>query len=339
MKFFNNLINKSKGHVYIIAEACDNHMGSLDMAKALAVSAKKSGADAVKFQHHLVDEEMVRTDIMSDNFEETLDKFLDRNALSINDHVILKEYCDKIGITYLCTPFSYKAAEEINNLVPFFKIGSGEFQDYWFIDNLIKLKKPVIFSSGMCTIDEIKRWIKRYKKSFPDIALMNTISEYPPLFEDMNLNFIQKLINIVKCTVGHSDHTQTIFTSVIAVANGAKIIEKHLTISHDVSGPDKDVSLDGNEFKDLVTTLRKVSKTLGNNKTIQDNEIQIRKWAYRSVVFSKKLSSGHVISHNDIKTKRPGTGEILSVDYQKVIGKKLKVDVDANQFVLWNNFV
>ena len=168
---------------------------------------------------------------------------------------------------------------------------------------------------------------------------MNTISEYPPLFEDMNLNFIQKLKNIVKCTVGHSDHTQTIFTSVIAVANGAKIIEKHLTISHDVNGPDKDVSLDGNEFKDLVTTLRKVSKTLGDDKTIQDNELQIRKWAYRSVVFSKKLSSGHVISHDDIKTKRPGTGEILSVDYQKVIGKKLKVDVDANQFVLWNNFV
>ncbi len=333
------MLNKSSGNVYIIAEACDNHMGSLDMAKALADSAKNSGADAVKFQHHLVDEEMVRTDIMSDNFEETLDKFLDRNALSLKDHIILKEYCDKIGITYLCTPFSFKAAEEINNLVPFFKIGSGEFQDYWFIDNLIKLKKPVIFSSGMCNVDEIKMWIKRYSDSFPDIAVMNTISEYPPLFEDMNLNFIQKLKDIVKCTVGHSDHTQTIFTSVIAVANGARIIEKHLTISHDVSGPDKDVSLDGDEFKQLVTSLRKVSKTLGDNKTVQDNELQIRKWAYRSVVFSKQLNKGHVISSQDIKTKRPGTGEILSIDYQKVIGRKLNVNVELNQFASWNNFV
>lgn len=337
MKFFTNLVQKSKGSVYIIAEACDNHMGSLDIAKALAKSAKFAGADAVKFQHHLVDEEMLRTELMSDNFNETLDKFLDRNALSLEDHRLLKTFCDNIGITYLCTPFSFKAAEEINDLVPFFKIGSGEFQDFWYLDKLILLKKPIIFSSGMCTVSEIKNWVSRYKNKFVDFAIMNTISEYPPKMEDMNLNFIQKLKELTSNVVGHSDHTQSTFTSVIAVSNGAEIVEKHLTVSHLVDGPDSTVSLDPNEFKCLVDDLRLVNKTLGYEKKIQKKEEEIRAWAYRSIVFNMDLKKGSIITVDNIISKRPGVGEVSSSDYEKIIGKKLNIDVKKDDYLKWKN--
>jgi len=338
MNYFQKLVKNTPGNVFIIAEACDNHMGSLDMAKYLARAAKLSGADAVKFQHHLVDEEMIKNSVSSSNFSEPLYDFLKRNSLSLEDHIVLKKFCDDLDILYLCTPFSFQAAKEIHDLVPFFKIGSGEFQDFWFIDNLKLLNKPILFSCGMSTKDEILNWKLRYHDL--DFALLNTLSEYPPVLQDMNISFIEdlRLMFGPNVIIGHSDHTQTTWTSVLAVSKGAQIIEKHITLSHYIFGPDKDVSLDVNEFQLLVNEVKKVILTLGNNKILNENEKAIRNWAYRSVVYSKSLASGHVITSEDIKTKRPGNGEILSRDYESLIGKKLKMDVNFNCQVKKNDY-
>ena len=157
MSYFNELVNKTKGNVFMIAEACDNHMGSYEMAKALARGAKKAGCDAVKFQHHLPSEEMLRDAKMSDNFDEHLFDFLIQNALSIDDHKNLKNFCDEIGILYLCTPFSLPAAKEILDLVPFFKIGSGECNNYPLIELISSFKKPMIISTGMNKLENVKK--------------------------------------------------------------------------------------------------------------------------------------------------------------------------------------
>ena len=329
MNFFEDLVNNVNGGVYVIAEGCDNHMGSTIIAKALIDAALACGADAIKFQHHLVEEEMLVNDLSSDNFEEPLHNFLKINALSLSQHRELKEYCDQLNITYLCTPFSYEAAVQIYDLVPFFKIGSGEFQDYWFIDQLTKLNKPVIFSTGMCERLEIDTWLDRYSNLIEDYALLNCISEYPPKYEDLNIKFLDKLIDMSECIIGHSDHSPTIGSSVVAVSRGARIIEKHITLSHYISGPDAAVSLDPSEFKDMTGAVKLIRPTLGNNKILQDKEKAIRTWAYRSIVSVNDIRKGQVITLEDICTKRPGDG-IPSSRYETILGKTINKDIKGN---------
>lgn len=334
---FRDLVNSVEGGVYVIAEACDNHMGSLEMARALCRAAKYAEANAVKFQHHLPYEEMLRQGSMSDNFDEHLYDFLERNALSLEQHFELKNYCDEIGITYLCTPFSLMAAQEISDLVPFFKIGSGEFQDRWFIDGLKMIQKPVIFSSGMSSYSEVKENVEYLLQANFDFALLNCLSEYPPKFHDMNLKFITQLIDeFPGVVIGHSDHTQTTFTSVLAVSLGAQIIEKHITLSEMIHGPDKDVSLNPEQFKQLVRDLRLVNQTLGSEKIINADEVPVREWAYRSVVALKDIHPGTILDLSHICTKRPGTG-IPSKDYGSIVGKRATKHIAENTMIGWED--
>ena len=334
MSFFDELVTGAGG-VFVIAEACDNHMGSMEMARSLARAAKVAGADAVKFQHHLPDEEMLRSARMSDNFEEHLYDFLIENALSLAQHQDLKSYCDDIGITYLCTPFSYKAAVEVRDLVPFFKVGSGEFKDHWMIDQLVDLRLPVLFSTGMCSLDEVKSNVTYLKKLGVDFGLMNCLSEYPPRLSDMNLKVINDFIALFPgITIGHSDHTDDIFTSVSAVTLGAKIVEKHLTLSSLIHGPDRDVSLNPIEFARLVKSVKHVPETLGSEKTVHSKEKPVREWAYRSVVAATRIDKGAVITEEMLCTKRPGTG-IPSENYKDLIGQVAKDVIEKNTMVSW----
>ena len=153
----NKRIIGGKNPCFIIAEACDNHKGDIEVAKKMISEAKIAGADAIKFQHHLPEEEMLPDIPMSDNFEEPLFEFLKKFALTLDQHIDLKNYCDKENIIYMCTPFSLKAAREINNLVPLFKIGSGEMTDIPSLKAIAKLKKPMILSTGMSSFEEIDR--------------------------------------------------------------------------------------------------------------------------------------------------------------------------------------
>ena len=335
MSYFKRLISKTKGGVFIIAEACDNHMGSIEMAKALVRGAKKAGCDAVKFQHHIPSEEMLKNAKMTDNFDEHLFDFLTQNALTINEHYELKKFCDEINIMYLCTPFSLLAAREISHLVPFFKIGSGEFQDLWFIDHLKKMNKPLLLSTGMCSWDEIIE-SKKFLNDI-DYSLMNCLSEYPVNLEDLNLGVISKMIEeFPDIIIGHSDHSQTNFTSVIAVANGAKIIEKHITLSSYINGPDKDVSISIEQMKDLVFECKNVYKVSKNKKILNKLEKGVRNWAYRSVIATRDIKKDELITEDMICSKRPGDG-IPSKDYKKVIGLKAVKDIKKNVFFKWKD--
>ena len=315
----------------VIAEACDNHMGCMNTAIEMCNQAKLAGADVIKFQHHLADEEMLEDSPMSDNFEEPLYDFLKRNALSLDDHKKLSSHCDSIGITYLCTPFSYKAAMELMELdVPGFKIGSGEMTDIPSLIKIAELGKPMILSTGMSTLDEIDQTYNALKDKAKSLALMNCVSEYPPVYEDINLNVINVMQErYSKATIGHSDHTPDLYTCFAAVALGAKIIEKHVIIDKKTPGPDQSVSIDFMELKSLVDGIRKIELASGNEKSVHAKEEQIREWAFRSIVTIKDIKSGDIFSEDNLWTKRPGTG-IPSAKLPDVLGKVAKNSIKAN---------
>ncbi len=316
--------------IFFIAEACDNHLGDLDKAIRMCEMAKEAGANAVKFQHHLPDEEMLPDIPMSSNFDKPLYDFLKQNSLSLDEHKKLNSVCRDIDIEYMCTPFSWRAAEEINPLVKRFKIGSGELRDLPFITRVAQLNKPMIMSTGMCDLIEIHHTYNAIKGLVKDLTFLNCTSEYPPVLEDMNLGFIKTLkAEFPNCSVGHSDHTQLIETSLLAVAFGAKTIEKHVTLDPTINCPDKDVSITFEKFGQLVDQIQNLLPTLNSNKKINQREEQIRSWAYRSIVTTQDINKGETLSLDNIWTKRPGTG-IPAYKFNEYIGKKARVDIFSN---------
>ena len=249
--------------VIIIAEACDNHLGNLKTAKEMAFESKKAGADIIKFQHHLPDEEMLKDAPMSDNFDEPLYEFLLKYAFNIKQHLELKDFCKKIDIEYLCTPFSLAAAKELRDIgVNKFKIGSGEMTDIPTLDEISKFSKEMIVSTGMSSFDEIDRTYNLLSSKNIKLSLMNCTSEYPPTYDDINLGVIPKMIErYPKALIGHSDHTNEIYTSIAAVALGAKILEKHIILDKNQKGPDQLVSIDINQLKELTYSIRNIEKS------------------------------------------------------------------------------
>lgn len=325
--------------VYIIAEGCDNHMGDMDVAKDMCLKSKLAGADCIKFQHHLPDEEMLKDVPMSSNFDIPLYDFLKKYALTIDNHIELMDYCDDIGIQYLCTPFSLKAALELDEIgVCGFKIGSGEMTDIPSLTKIAELGKPMIISTGMCDLNEIKQTYDAILPINNKLAFTNCLSEYPPKYEDLNLNVIGRMKKMFpKAIIGHSDHTPDLYTSFAAVTLGATIIEKHVIIDKKISGPDQSVSIDFHDLYHLVDGIRKIEVSLGDTKKVHENELTIRQWAFRSIVSVKKIKKGEIITKDMIWSKRPGTG-IPSNKMDQIIGKVAKRNIDENVLLKWDDF-
>jgi sialic acid synthase SpsE len=316
----------------IIAEAADAHYGDLDRALAMVDAAKRSGADVIKFQHHIPDEEMLRDIPMSQNMAEPLYDFLVRNALHIDQHASLKSYCDDVGIRYLCTPFSLAAARELEEFVKpgWYKIGSGELTD---IPTLLMIRSwghPMIISTGMATVGEITATYNALASTQVPLVLMNCTSAYPPSYADVRLGFIEEMRNLYPlATIGHSDHTPTIDTAIAALALGCSMVEKHVTIDPALQGPDQSVSIDFNELSRLVEARDRLWEARGSVKEVLPSELEIRAWARRSLVYLNDFSAGHEIRPGDIWGKRPGTG-VPSSRLEEFIGRHLRHSVQRN---------
>ena len=324
-------INKTKisdKHTpYIIVEACVNHQGDFNTAKKMIFHAKKSGSQCIKFQHHIVDEEMIRDVPMSSNFKEPLDKVIEKTNFTLKQHLKLKKYCEKIKIDYLCTPFSIKAAEELNSIgVKAFKTGSGELTNLPFIDYLAKIGKPIILSTGMSFPDEIEESVKIIKKYKTPFAIMHCISAYPCPYEIMNLDNIVELQNKFKVPIGLSDHTPSIYNALGAVSLGASLIEKHFTFNKKLSGPDHKSSIDLPELKMLVKGCKANFLSRGKIKKIFKEEKEIVAWARESLVSRRRIKKGELISGAKVCTKRPtaNKNEIPASKYFKILRKKIR---------------
>lgn len=330
-----------EGHpVFVIAEGCDNHMGNLETAKEMCRMAKLAGADCIKFQHHLPDEEMLKDVPMTSNFDIPLYDFLQLHALTLDQHVELMNYCKEIGILYLCTPFSLKAAYELNEIgVSAFKIGSGEMTDIPTLRAIAKLGKPMIVSTGMCTMDEIKDTYDVLVDAGVEFAFTNCLSEYPPKYEDVNLGMIQKMKKAFpKAVIGHSDHTPDLYTCYAAVALGASIVEKHVILNKLTPGPDQSVSIDFADLHQLVDGIRKIESATGSEKVVHKDEAGIREWAFRSIVSLCDINAGETITQDMIWSKRPGTG-IPSKKMPEIIGRKAARDIPANVLLKWEDLI
>ncbi len=324
--------------VVTIAEVACQHGGAMANAKRLIDAAKESGADIVKFQLHVPEAEMVAGTIKF--WGGTMDDVLKKAQFgTYEEHKGLKEYCAKVGIQYLCTPFSIAAADILEKVgVDGYKTGSGELTNLPMMRHLAKKGKPMIVSTGMCTMDEIADTVKVLEQEGANFALTHCLSEYPPVYEDMHLGVIQKLKEKFGILVGSSDHSPEIYSAIVAVALGATIIEKHFTLP-DLNGPDDVVSLSPAQFKEMVRVIRGIEQATDSEKKLSEKELVTRAWAHHSVIAARDIKQGEILNSQNLVVKRPGTGipsKYLDMLYsEKLIGKKAAKDLAFNTILQW----
>jgi len=329
LKIGNKTISE-KNKTYIIAEAGINHDGKLKNALKLVDSAKKSGADAIKFQTFQAQD---LTSKKSKFFE-----IFKKLELSNDEFRKIKDYSDKREIEFLSTPFSLEAVDFLMELrVPAFKIASGDITNIPLIKYASSKKKPMIISTGMSEISEIKEAVKsiKYKKN-NKIAILHSISAYPSPLDDVNLTAIKSLQKSFKNIIGFSDNGNEPLVPIIASALGAKIIEKHFTLNKNLKGPDHVISANPFEFTEMVNSIRKMEKILGNGiKKCQPSELLNLVEARRSITAKRDILSKEKITNETISIKRPATG-IHPKFINKILGKTVKNRIKKDESVKWN---
>ena len=324
---------------YIIAEACINHQGEIEIAKKMVYVAHAMGCDAIKFQMHDLHDEMLKKTPQSDNFEEPLFETLEKTNLTKVEHEILIELCKNIGIQYLCTPFSPASADIVEELdVPAFKTGSGELTNIPLQRHIASKNRPMIVSTGMAVDEEIDDTVNALKTAGANFALTHCVSAYPTPYNRVNLGNIPRYREKYGVPVGLSDHTVSIYTSIGAVSLGACIIEKHFTLDRSWHGPDHKSSLEPYDLGELVKGCRAVFEAGGNEREIFPEEQQIVAWARESVVSTNKIKAGMTISSDLVSVKRPspGPGAIPAKHLEEVIGQIALTDIEADRQILWS---
>ncbi|MBF0103973.1 MAG: N-acetylneuraminate synthase family protein [Deltaproteobacteria bacterium] len=318
---------------FIIAEAGINHDGDFGKAIQLVDTAKKCGADCVKFQYHITEAELVKSDIKPGYLsKETLWDITKHIEFSPEEHKRIKEHCDQSGIIFLSTPFSKEAADHLYAMdVPAFKIGSGECNNLPLLEHIARMSRPMILSTGMNDIASIKSAVEVIQKHNCPLMLMHCTSIYPTPYEKVRLGGIKELQETFDLPVGLSDHTLSIYTCLAAVALGACVLEKHFTVSADWPGPDIAFSITPDTLSELVTGSRAVFTALGGNKTVLSEEQPVKTFAFASVVAIKDIKAGDLFDTNNIWVKKPGTGAIPAKDFYKVIGNPARIDIKKDQ--------
>lgn len=322
---------------FIIAEIGINHGGDEEIALAMVDAAAKVGCECVKFQTHIVEEEMVRNSIIPANANETIWEIIRRCSLSKESEKRIKKYAEEKGMIFLSTPFSKKAADQLNELgVKAFKIGSGECNNYPLVEHIAQMKKPVILSTGMNNITSISKAVDILRKHNTPFALLHCTSMYPTPYNHVRLGALTQLQDeFSDAVVGLSDHTTTNYTSFGAIALGASILERHFTHDESIPGPDIPISMTPQSLKDLIEGANAIYQARGGEKTILAEEQPTIDFAYSSVVAITNISKGELLSKKNIWVKRPGTGEIRAEKYYDLLGRKSKEDIKKGTLLKW----
>ncbi|KEH98043.1 N-acetylneuraminate synthase [Clostridium massiliodielmoense] len=337
--------NKNGDHkCFIIAEAGVNHNGDIILAKKLVDKAIYAGVDAVKFQTFKTEKLVTRYASMAkyqkDNIgtEDTQFNMLKKLELSYDEFIELKNYCDEKGILFMSTPFDFESAKFLNDIgVEIFKIGSTDLTNIPLLQYVAKFKKPIILSSGMATLGEVEEAVMALRHNgISDIAVLHCTSNYPAKIESVNLNAMNTIKNSFNVIGGYSDHTEGITIPIAASALGADIIEKHFTLDKNMEGPDHKASLNPEELKCMVSEIRKVNIALGSGiKTFTNSEIDTIKVARKSIVASKNIKKGEIITEKHLDYKRPGTG-LAPKYYKDIIGKRASIDIETDMQITFD---
>ena len=326
------------GHpCFVIAEAGINHNGDATIAAELVEAAAAAGADAIKFQTHFPEHEMLKGGATAAYVGESLFDLLTRTALSKEAHVQMRDLASRKGIVFLSTPFSREAADFLESIgVPAYKTGSGELTNIPLQRPIARKGKPMIVSTGMSTPDEIDATVRALREEHAQFALMHCTSTYPTPYEHVQLGCVAGLQEKYGVPVGFSDHTLGTAVSVAAVASGANLFEKHFTSSRSLPGPDQQGSMEPKELAALVKDIRAIEKSLGATKKIQPGEQDVRNMALHSVVTIRDVAAGATIGSDDVWVKRPGTG-IPARQLGDVIGKTAKRAMTRDSLVRWED--
>ena len=329
------------GRVLIIAEAGVNHNGSIELAKRLADEAKLAGADIVKFQtakpENLVSKSARMAEYQKENTgkDESQYAMLKRLMLPFEAYDEILDYCNKIGIMPLSTPFDIESIDYLNKKdMPFWKIPSGEITNLPYLIAIARTGKRVVMSTGMANLDEVKaagNVLKKYGSG--DVTVLQCNTQYPTPYSDVNLNAMITMKNELGLPVGYSDHTKGIEIPIAAVAMGATIIEKHFTLDRNMEGPDHKASLEPDELKLMVESIRNVEAALGDGiKETSDSERGNIAIVRKSIVAKCDIKRGDIFTEENITTKRPGTG-ISPMKWFEVLGKKAIRNFDEDELI------
>ena len=327
---------------FIIAEACINHEGKYEIAERMVYIAHAMGADAIKFQIHILENEMLREAPQSANFEQPLYDTLQKTNLTVDAHRRLKRLCEQLGILYLCTPFSRKGADILEDLgVVAYKIGSGELTNLPLQEHIAVKGKPMIVSTGMCTVEEVQETVDAITRIGAPLILTHCVSAYPTPYHIVNLGMVPRYADLFQVPVGLSDHSRGIYTALGAVALGACVIEKHFTLDKMRGGPDNPVSIEPFELGELVKGAAAVFQALGAERKIFKEEEEIVAWARESVVTERPIKKGTRITDEMVWVKRPspGPGVVPAKGLKQVIGRITARDLPKDVQVRWEDLL
>lgn len=321
----------------VIAEIGINHEGSYDKAIQMVDDARRAGCECVKFQYHVIEDEMIPNDVVPGNAQESIWDIMKRCALSRDEEQRLKQYVDDCGLIYLSTPFSRAAANELEALkVSWYKIGSGECNNYPLIRHVARFGKPVVLSTGMNDIDSIRPAVDIFRAARVPFALLHCTSMYPTPYDRVRLGAIADLREAFpEAVLGLSDHSLGAYTCFAAIPLGAAILEKHFTSSFDWPGPDIPISVDPAQLADMVKGSQAIHSALGGSKKILAEEQPTIDFAYACVVTTRPIAAGETFSADNIWVKRPGTGEIKARDYERLFGTVATRNLPKNAQVTW----
>lgn len=326
----------------VIVEVGINHEGSLDVAVAMVDAAYKAGAEVIKHQTHVVEDEMTgkAREVIPGNATESIYDIMQRCALSEDDEVKLKDYVEAKGMCFISTPFSREAANRLARMdVPAFKVGSGECNNYPLVDHIAAFGKPVILSTGMNDINAVRRSVAILERRNVPYALLHTTNLYPTPAHLVRLGAMTALADAFpKAVVGLSDHTTDNYACMAAVALGASIVERHFTDRKDRRGPDIVNSMDPVALKELLIAGEQIFLMRGGSKNAVAEEQVTMDFAFATVVTTRPVAAGETLSSANLWVKRPGTGEIRAEHFEQILGSTSNRDLARDEHLCWSDF-
>ena len=340
--FSDFILNDKSNKTLLIAEIGINHNGNIDLAKKMVIAAKEAGADAVKIQSFKADlfcdlylEETKEVEEIAMGTQSSYNMYKNLE-LSLNEHIVLLDLAKEIDVVLFSSVFDEKTVSELETLGwPAYKISSGDITNKPLIKKVAKTKKTVLVSTGMSSLEEVHKVVSWSKDNGP-LVLMHCSSLYPPELSEINLNVLDTFKKELPCMIGYSDHSMNHLVSLGAVAKGARVLEKHFTLDHDLPGPDQQVSLDKKEFKKYVEEIRQMEIVLGaNEKYPFDRELGAQNSSRRSLRVAKDVKANTVLTEELVICLKPLKG-IIPEAINEVLGKRVKMDLKKHQPIAWD---
>ncbi len=326
----------------VIAEIGINHEGSLQIAKEMVDAAHRAGAEVVKHQTHIVADEMscAAKKVIPGNATVSIYEIMDRCSLNEADELTLKEYVEEKGMIFISTPFSRAAAERLKKFdIPAYKIGSGECNNYPLLEHIASFGKPIILSTGMNTIESVRKAVAIFDKHNIPVALLHTTNLYPTPIHLVRFGAMTQLHNAFPDKVfGLSDHTLNNNACLGAVALGASILERHFTDTMQRSGPDIICSMDENACAELIISSNEIWQMRGGIKEPAKEEQVTIDFAFATVCSIADIKKGEQLTRENIWVKRPGTGKILADKYDSLLGKIALRDIANDEQMDYTDF-